>query len=322
MIVAVHIKIPQPWDIPEHQITPEALYWNRRQILRAMGLTGVGLAGVLTGCKSDQEVEQQILQRAQALPTLSAAHNDTFSLDRPLTEEKVAAHYNNFYEFSSRKADVWELADFESEPWKVEITGLVQRPQILDIDDIRRLMPLEERHYRFRCVEAWAMAVPWIGFPMRALLERVEPLAKARFVRLTTFHFQDGRQSLLREYPWPYNEGLSMAEAMHELTLLAVGIYGHTLPPQHGAPLRLVTPWKYGFKSIKSVARIELTETQPATFWNTLVPSEYDFLANVNPNVPHPRWSQATERLIGSNERRPTLLYNGYGAYVAPLYTA
>jgi sulfoxide reductase catalytic subunit YedY len=320
--VVVRIKIPQPWDIPEHQITPEALYWNRRQILRAMGLAGVGLAGILAGCKSDQEVEQQILQRAQGLPTLSAPHNDTFSLDRPLTEEKVAAHYNNFYEFSRGKDDVWELADFESEPWKVEITGLVQRPQTLDIDDIRRLMPLEERHYRFRCVEAWAMAVPWIGFPMRALLERVEPLAKARFVRLTTCHFQDGRTSLFREYPWPYNEGLSMAEAMHELTLLAVGIYEHTLPPQHGAPLRLVTPWKYGFKSIKSVVRIELTDTQPATFWNTLVPSEYDFLANVNPNVPHPRWSQATERLIGSNERRPTLLYNGYGAYVAPLYKA
>jgi sulfoxide reductase catalytic subunit YedY len=245
-----------------------------------------------------------------------------FSLDRPLTEEKVAAHYNNFYEFSSGKDDIWELAAFDSEPWKVEITGLVQRPQILDIDAIRRLMPLEERYYRFRCVEAWAMAVPWIGFPMRALLERVEPLAKARFVRLTTFHFQDGRKSLFREYPWPYNEGLSMAEAMHELTLLAVGIYGHTLPPQHGAPLRLVTPWKYGYKSIKSVVRIELTETQPATFWNTLVPNEYDFLANVNPHMPHPRWSQATERMIGSNERRPTLPYNGYGAYVAPLYTA
>ena len=318
--MAVHIKIPRPWDMPEHQLTPEALYWNRRQILRAMGATGLGLAGVLAGCRSSQEVEQQIQQRIQTLPQLSAPRNDAFSLDRPLTEEKVAAHYNNFYEFSGNKDDVWERADFPSEPWQVEITGLVQRPQTLDIDDIRRLMPLEERHYRFRCVEAWAMAVPWIGFPMRALLERVEPLATARFVRFTTYHFQDEQRALFQKYPWPYNEGLSMAEAMHELTLLAVGIYGHTLPPQHGAPLRLVTPWKYGFKSIKSIVRIELTETQPATFWNTLAPKEYDFLANVNPTVPHPRWSQATERMLGSKERRPTLLYNGYGAHVAPLY--
>ena len=318
--MAVCIKIPPRWDMPEHQITPESLYWNRRQILRALGFTGLGMAGVLAGCRSSQEVEQQIQQRAQTLPKLPASRNDDVTLDRPLTEEKVASHYNNFYEFSSGKDDVWELATFQTEPWKVEITGLVHRPQTLDIDDIRRLMPLEERPYRFRCVEAWAMAVPWIGFPMRALLERVEPMAKARFVRLTTFNFQDGKKSLFRDYPWPYNEGLSMAEAMHELTLLAVGIYGHTLPPQHGAPLRLVIPWKYGYKSAKSIVRIELTETQPATFWNTLVPHEYDFPANVNPSVPHPRWSQASERLIGSDERRPTLLYNGYGAYVAQLY--
>jgi sulfoxide reductase catalytic subunit YedY len=278
------------------------------------------VAGVLAGCRSSQEVEQQIQQRAQLLPALPAAHNDAFTLDRPLTDETVASRYNNFYEFSRGKDDVWELAQFQSEPWQVEVTGLVHHPQTLDIDALRRLMPLEERHYRFRCVEAWAMAVPWIGFPMRALLERVEPMAKARFVRLTTCNFQEGKTSF-KTYPWPYTEGLSMAEAMHELTLLAVGIYGHTLPPQHGAPLRLVTPWKYGYKSVKSIVRIELTETQPATFWNTLVPREYDFLANVNPNAPHPRWSQASERMIGSGERRPTLLYNGYGAYVAQLYT-
>jgi sulfoxide reductase catalytic subunit YedY len=320
--MAVYIKIPQAWDIPEHQITPESLYWNRRQILRAIGFTSLGMAGVLAGCRSSQEAEHQIQQRAQTLQKLQASRNDDFTLDRPLTAEKVASRYNNFYEFSSGKDDVWERATFQSEPWKVEIAGLVHRPQTLDLDDMRRLMPLEERHYRFRCVEAWAMAVPWIGFPMRALLERVEPLAQARFVRLTTADFQDGKKSLFRNYPWPYNEGLSLAEAMNELTLLAVGIYGHTLPPQHGAPVRLVTPWKYGYKSAKSIVRIELTETQPATFWNTLVPHEYDFPANVNPSVPHPRWSQASERLIGSDERRPTLLYNGYGAYVAQLYKA
>lgn len=318
--MAVCIKIPPPWHIPEPRLTPESLYWNRRQILRALGYTGLGVAGVLAGCRSSQEAEQQIQQRAQTLQQLHVPYNASFTLDRPLTEERVASRYNNFYEFSSGKEDVWELARFRSEPWKVEITGLVQHPQTLDIDDIRHLMPLEERHYRFRCVEAWAMAVPWIGFPMRALVERVEPLAKARFVRLTTFNFQEGKKSLFKEYPWPYTEGLSMAEAMHELTLLAVGIYGHTLPPQHGAPLRLVTPWKYGYKSIKSIARIEFTETQPATFWNTLIPHEYDFPANVNPRVPHPRWSQATERMIGSGERRPMLPYNGYEAHVAQLY--
>jgi len=301
-------------------MTPESLYWNRRQILRTMGCTGLGIAGLLAGCRSSEEIEQQIKQRARTLPRLQAPRNEAFTLDRPMTEERVASRYNNFYEFSSAKHDVWELAKFQSEPWKVEISGLVHRPQTLDIDDIRRLMPLEERHYRFRCVEAWAMAVPWIGFPMRALLDRVEPMDSARFVRLTTLHFQEGKTSLFRQYPWPYTEGLSMAEAMNELTLLAVGIYGHTLPPQHGAPLRLVTPWKYGFKSVKSIVRIEFTETQPATFWNTLAPHEYDFLANVNPNVPHPRWSQAVERMLGTDERRATLLYNGYGAYVAQLY--
>ena len=267
--MAVCINIPPPWHIPEHQITPEALYWNRCQILRALGYTGLGAAGVLAGCRSSQEAEQQIQQHAQTLQKLHVPYNASFTLDRPLTEETVASRYNNFYEFSSGKEDVWELARFQSEPWKVEITGLVHHPQTLDIDAIQRLMPLEERHYRFRCVEAWAMAVPWIGFPMRALVERVEPLAKARFVRLTTFNFHAGKKSSFKEYPWPYTEGLSMAEAMHELTLLAVGIYGHILPPQHGAPLRLVTPWKYGYKSVKSIARIELTETQPATFWNT-----------------------------------------------------
>lgn len=320
--MTVYIKVLPPWHIPEHQMTPESLYWNRRQILRALGYTGLGVAGLLAGCRDSQEAEQHIRQYAQTLHKLHAPYNASFTLDRPLTEETVASRYNNFYEFSSSKDDVWERARFQSEPWRVEITGLVHRPQTLDIDDLRRLMPLEERRYRFRCVEAWAMAVPWIGFPMRALIERVEPLSAARFVRLTTFNFQAGHKALFRDYPWPYTEGLSMAEAMHELTLLAVGIYGHTLPPQHGAPLRLVTPWKYGYKSVKSIVRIDFTDAQPATFWNTMSPHEYDFLANVNPSVPHPRWSQATERLLGSGERRPTLLYNGYAASVAHLYKA
>lgn len=317
--MAPYIKIPRPWDIPEHRITPEDCYYNRRRILQTMGFTGIGIAGLLAGCQSSQ-TEQQLQQQAATLQALSATKNPTYTLDRPLTEETVAARYNNFYEFSSAKDNVWELAKFPAEPWKVEITGLVHKPQTLDIDDLRQQMPLEERTYRFRCVEAWAMAVPWIGFPLRALLERVEPTAAARFVRFTTFAFNEGKSSLFQAYPWPYNEGLTLAEAMNELTLMAVGIYGHVLPPQHGAPLRLVTPWKYGFKSAKSIARIELTDKQPATFWNTLASHEYSFQANVEPQVPHPRWSQAAERMIGTGERRATLLYNGYEAQVAHLY--
>ncbi len=316
------IKIPRSWDIPEPCLTPESVYWNRRQIVRAMGLTGMGLAGLLAGCQEESPTQQHLQQQAQLLKPLNATRNPTYTLDRPLTAETVAARYNNFYEFSSAKDNVWELAKFQAEPWKVDMTGLVHKPQTLDIDELLRLMPLEERTYRFRCVEACAMAVPWIGFPLRALLERVEPMAAARFVRFTTFPFNEGKSSLFQAYPWPYNEGLTMAEAMHELTLMAVGIYGHALPPQHGAPMRLITPWKYGFKSAKSIARIELTDKQPATFWNTLAAHEYSFQANVEPAVPHPRWSQAAERMIGTGERRPTLLYNGYAEHVAHLYKA
>jgi sulfoxide reductase catalytic subunit YedY len=293
---------------------------NRRDMLRVMGFTSLGAAGVLAGCSPHEQTEQEIVQRLQALARLTVQHNTTFRLDRPLTEEKVAARYNNFYEFSSGKGNVWKLAQFTSEPWKIEVTGLVQKPQTFDLDDLRHRMPIEERHYRFRCVEAWAMDIPWIGFPMRALLNRVEPLAQARNVRLTTYDFREGKSSVFSNYPWPYNEGLTLAEAMNPLTLLAVGIYGHVLPKQHGAPVRLVVPWKYGFKSLKSIVRIELTAHQPATFWNTIAPREYDFRANVEPHVPHPRWSQAIERMIGTGERRLTLLYNGYEPYVAHLY--
>ncbi len=314
------IKIPRVWDIPEHRMTPESVYWSRRQVLQGLVYSGVGVAGLMAGCRSREEIEREIQARSQKLLKLQVQHNTTFVVDHPLTEEKVASHYNNFYEFSSGKNNVWKLAQFEPEPWKVEITGLVHKPQTLDIDALRQTMPLEERHYRFRCVEAWAMDVPWIGFPLRALLDRVQPMAKARYVRMTTAHFTQGKTSLMQRYPWPYNEGLTIAEAMNELTLLAVGIYGHVLPNQHGASIRLVVPWKYGFKSIKSIVRLELTETQPATFWNTLGPREYDFWANVAPHVPHPRWSQATERVLGTGERRPTLQYNGYGDYVAHLY--
>jgi sulfoxide reductase catalytic subunit YedY len=242
-------------------------------------------------------------------------------LDRPLTAETSAARYCNFYEFSTGK-QVWRQVDpFKPLPWKLEVTGLVAKPRQYDMDDLVHAFPLEERLYRHRCVEAWAMAVPWTGFPLSLLLRKVEPLPAARFVRFVSFYRpqEAGRQRGRRE-PWPYTEGLTLAEASHDLAFLATGMYGHALLKQHGAPLRLVVPWKYGFKSAKSIERIELTAERPATFWNTLSPGEYDFEANVNPDVPHPRWSQAHEKMLGTGEIRPTQPYNGYGKWVAQLY--
>jgi sulfoxide reductase catalytic subunit YedY len=251
-----------------------------------------------------------------------AARNLAFGqLDRPLTAEVSAARYCNFYEFSTGK-QVWRHVDrFEPLPWTLEVTGLAAKPRKYDLDDLLHAFPLEERHYRHRCVEAWAMAVPWTGFPLAALLRQAEPLPAARFVRFVSFHrpAEANRQNG-RSEPWPYTEGLTLQEATNELTFLATGMYGHPLLKQHGAPLRLVVPWKYGFKSAKSLVRIELTAEQPATFWNILSPDEYGFEANVNPNVPHPRWSQAYERMLGTGEIRPTQLYNGYGRWVAKLY--
>jgi sulfoxide reductase catalytic subunit YedY len=243
------------------------------------------------------------------------------SADRPLTAEVEAARYCNFYEFSSGKS-VWRyVGPFRPQPWTVEVCGLVAKPKTYDIDDLIRAFPLEQRVYRHRCVEAWAMVVPWTGFPLAALLAKAEPLPEARYVRFVSFHnpkvaSNQGHSGL----PWPYNEGLTLAEATNELAFLATGMYGHPLLKQHGAPVRLVVPWKYGYKSAKSIVRIELTERRPATFWNTLQPTEYDFEANVNPAIPHPRWSQASEKMLGTWERRPTVLYNGYGEQVAGLY--
>ncbi len=317
------IKILPSWLLPEREATSETTFMQRRKFLKAIGLGGIGALAAIAGCTSTEERQVLVQQtlKASNLKPLKAIKNPNFSLDRPLTEETIAATYNNFYEFSGSK-DVWRFVDkFKTNPWTVEISGLVAKPQTFAIEDLIAKMPLEERLYRHRCVEAWAMAVPWLGFPFKALIDTVEPKPQAKFVKMTTFfnpkevHRQD-----LQNYPWPYTEGLTIAEAMNELTLLAVGIYGHELPKQHGAPLRLVVPWKYGFKSIKSIAKIEFTDQKPATFWNTLIANEYDFQANVNPNIPHPRWSQATERMIGTGERRRTNIYNGYADQVASLY--
>lgn len=323
------IHRPRGWEIPEREATPEDVFFNRRKFMKALGIVGFGtIMSQFAGCLETHSEQptgetQSKGKEPAALQLLNAPRNPAFTLDRPLTDEAVAARYNNFYEFSSGKEEVWRLVDrFETKPWQVEVTGLVKNPKIYDIDELIRTMPLEERLYRFRCVEAWAMAVPWTGFPMKVLIDHVEPLSSARYVRMVTFLRPDQAPGFKTQpwYPWPYFEGLTMEEATNPLTLLAVGIYGHELPKQHGAPVRLVVPWKYGFKSIKSIVRIEFTDTQPATFWNAVAPDEYDFRANVNPAVPHPRWSQATERIIGTGERRPTLPYNGYGEYVAHLY--
>jgi sulfoxide reductase catalytic subunit YedY len=316
------IKIKPSWLLPEHEATPESAFLNRRELLKKLGLASIGSIALLSGCgKAKQAAVQQQLAEAD-LQGLDYAQNQKFMLDRPLTEESAAATYNNFYEFSSGK-EVWRnVGSFNPYPWSVEIGGLVNNPQTLAIEDLLAKMPLEERLYRHRCVEAWAMAVPWIGFPMQKIIEQVDPKPDAKYVKFSTFYRPKEAPLQTQGYPWPYTEGLTIEEAANELTFLAVGIYGHELPKQHGAPIRLVLPWKYGFKSIKSIDKIEFTDQQPATFWNTLVPSEYDFLANVNPNIPHPRWSQATERMLGSGNRRKTLLYNGYAEYVAHLYDA
>lgn len=317
-----NIKIPKGWEIPENRVTPESDYINRRKFIKDLGLVGAGTLSLFgtSACAQDDRVAKQL--EPYQTQKLEHKKNTDFTVKRKQTEEIVAATYNNFYEFTSSKSTVWRRVErFKTRPWEIEISGLVEKPMTLDVDDLIKMMPLEERVYRFRCVETWAMVVPWVGFPMKALLEKVQPTSDAKYVQMTTFF--DPKVALQQNdpnSPWPYLEGLTLAEAMNDLTLLVVGIYGHILPPQHGAPIRLIVPWKYGFKSIKSIVSIELTKKKPRNFWNVILPREYGFEANVNPNVPHPRWSQATEWMIGTMERHPTLIYNGYGDAVAHLY--
>ncbi|MDA0748389.1 MAG: protein-methionine-sulfoxide reductase catalytic subunit MsrP [bacterium] len=330
------------WEMPERNATSEDVYVNRRKFLKTAGLSSLGAAALLTGC-GHEKIFEPFEDTSSPVgggsgtggsntgsnePLYPARVNDAFKeLDRPLTDEIIAGSYNNFYEFSQGKTGIMKLAEsFSANPWTVTVDGLVRNPKTYDLDDLARRMPLEERLYRLRCVEAWSMAIPWTGFPMKALIDEVEPLSNASYVKMTTFIDPQTAPGQWNnpQWPWPYVEGLRMEEAMNELSLLATGIYGHALPNQHGAPVRLVVPWKYGFKNIKSIVRIEFTDTAPVTFWNTLVPAEYGFVANVEPDVPHPRWSQANERFISKNvsspEMRPTLPYNGYEQYVGHLY--
>jgi sulfoxide reductase catalytic subunit YedY len=251
-----------------------------------------------------------------------APRNTRYALERPLTDEMWVTTYNNFYEFGSHKEISKAAQALPIRPWTVSIDGLVEKPVTIGIDELIAKMPLEERLYRHRCVEAWSMAVPWSGFPLKALVDFARPLGSAKYLEMQTFmdkHVAPGQKQFW--YPWPYVEGLTIEEATNELAFIATGLYGKPIPRQNGAPLRLAVPWKYGFKSIKSIVRFTFTNERPKTFWEIIQPSEYGFWANVNPKVPHPRWSQARERVLGTTEKVPTRLFNGYGEFVAHLYT-
>jgi len=326
------IILPPKWRAPERQITPESVYHNRREFLKVLGAAGMGIAGACYASPAWSATRLFDLDDFLEDPHLKTdfkkidnlKRNAAYTAGRPVSEEEKALTYNNFYEFTSAKDGVWKLVEqFKPRPWKLEIAGHVEHPAVYEIDDLIRAMPIEERVYRHRCVERWAMVVPWNGFPMKALIDKVRPTHKAKYVRFVSFldpEVAPGQKNNF-QLPWPYTEGLTLAEAMNELTFLSTGIYGHIQPAQHGAPIRLVTPWKYGYKSIKSIVKIEFVETRPRTFWNTLAPHEYGFVSNVDPDVPHPRWSQKFEKMIGTGEVFPTQKFNGYGEWVSSLYT-
>ncbi|SDG45380.1 protein-methionine-sulfoxide reductase catalytic subunit MsrP [Roseospirillum parvum] len=310
-----------PWSLPDSEVTPPALFRARRRFLKA-GAGSLALsAGLASGLGGWVGAARAAVERPGKLAPLEVT-GTTHRVDEALTDYEAVTTYNNFYEFGAGKEDPAENAHtLKPRPWTLSVDGLVARPRTFDVADLLATQPLEERIYRLRCVEAWSMVIPWIGFPLAALLDRVEPLGSARYVRFESL-IDDERMPPRNRAPisYPYVEGLRLDEARHDLTLLAVGLYGEVLPNQSGAPIRLVVPWKYGFKSIKSVVRISLVEDRPLNTWQALQPSEYGFYANVNPEVDHPRWSQARERRIGEFFRRETLMFNGYGEAVADLY--
>lgn len=324
------IRIPESWKLPEREVTSEEAYFNRRRFLKTLVGASLGASMMpILGCQASSE-SQKALAASLDKPSLKPVQtNPAFArVDRPIADEQLAGRYNNFYEFGGNKSIWLKAQKLPVEDWKVEVTGLVKNPRTYDLDDLKKKFPLEERIYRFRCVEAWSMVLPWIGFPMKSLVADAEPTSQAKFVRFTSYYNPEvttGPGLRLGFLPWPYTESLRLEEMANELAFFAVGIYGHTLPKQHGAPIRAVLPWKYGFKGAKSIVKVEFVDTQPATFWNTIDPYEYDVEANVNPSKPHPRWSQATEKFISKGpdlkwEKRETISYNGYGEYVASLY--
>jgi methionine sulfoxide reductase catalytic subunit len=298
------------WTIPERDATPERLFFGRRAVVAAAGLAGA--AGLLAAPR----------RRASANEAVPAAmRNPRYPVERAVTPEREATTYNNYYEFGSHKTISAAAQKLPMRPWTLRVEGLVERPGEFPLDDLLRRMPIEERVYRHRCVEAWAMVVPWTGFQLSELLKLAAPLGSAKYVQFETAAVPSVMPGLRQSwYPWPYVEGCTVQEAANELSFMVVGAYGKPLPPQNGGPVRIHFPWKYGFKSGKSLTRIVLTDQRPVSFWEKIQPQEYGFWANVNPEVAHPRWSQATERLLGTNERVPTRIFNGYGEFVAGLY--
>ncbi|AKJ43291.1 Sulfoxide reductase catalytic subunit yedY precursor [Pragia fontium] len=318
--------------LTESHVTPENLFYQRRRVLQALGITAATLA-LPTSAQAEllSWLKETDKPQPPNVKPLTFSQSALYHPDLRLTPEDKVTGYNNFYEFGLDKADpAANAGSLKTEGWKIRISGEVAKPITLDMDDILKRFPLEERIYRLRCVEAWSMVIPWIGFELNKLLQAAEPTSKARYVAFQTLYDPESMPGQKSRFiggglDYPYVEGLRIDEAMHPLTLLTVGVYGKTLPNQNGAPARLILPWKYGFKSIKSIVEIKLVEKQPPTTWNLGAPNEYGFYANVNPQVDHPRWSQATERVIGSGglldvKRQPTLMFNGYGEQVASLY--
>src|SRR5215208_3612691 len=312
----MHVIHRRGWEIPECGATPEHLFFNRRTFLS--GAAGTAAVALAPG--------RALAQRVADLPDPSARLypfklNEKYKLDRAITPAEINGAYNNFYEFGSSKAIAKAAQALKLRPWTIKIDGMVEKPIEIGLDDLIKQMPMEERLYRLRCVEAWGMAIPWSGFPLAKLVELAKPLSSAKYLVMHTF-LDSSVASGQRQtwYPWPYTEGLTIAEATNELAFLATGAYGKPVSKVQGAPLRLAVPWKYGFKSIKSITKFTFTDQRPKSYWEALQASEYGFWANVNPEVAHPRWSQATEEVIGTNKRVPTLLFNGYGDYVADMY--
>ncbi|GAB1624045.1 protein-methionine-sulfoxide reductase catalytic subunit MsrP [Agarivorans aestuarii] len=324
------LKFKRDWEEPESAVTPEALFKQRRNIIKGFGVAGAASLLPATGHAAswfggDDEEPAAIVRRALNKTDIPPLHNDA------LTPEAKAISHNNFYEFGTAKDDpVKNSRQFNPNPWSFTIDGLVEKPLTLDLDDVMAKMALEQRIYRLRCVEAWSMVIPWVGFSLSDLLKQVKPLSSARYVAFETLYDPEQMPGQKSRFVggginYPYVEGLRLDEAMNPLSFMAVGMYGKTLPAQNGAPLRLVLPWKYGFKSIKSIVRIRFTDVEPPTTWNILSPHEYGFYANVNPKVDHPRWSQASERRIDDagllgRKRIDTEMFNGYGEQVAHLY--
>lgn len=308
-------------QIKSSEITSESQYLSRKEFLKGLGITGAS-AMVLAACRGQAAPVEEI---ATAVPSEAATDAPAVSTPTEINEEltsfEAVTNYNNYYEFTTNKEGVARMAkDFPTSPWEVEVGGLVNNPGTYDIDDLNKFS-IQERIYRMRCVEGWSMVIPWMGFPLAELLQEVEPTADAKYVRFETIYDPDkmpGQKS--KWYQWPYIEGLRLDEAMNDLTILATGLYGKDLLPQNGAPIRLAVPWKYGFKSIKGIVKIDLVEEMPTSLWMAAAPHEYGFYANVNPEVSHPRWSQASERRIGESKRRATLMFNGYEEEVAHLY--